>query len=200
MKEKLLFFTTLFVLALVPLFGGGCSAPASHSNVSIGEALPDFSLKDLQGETHTLRGYAGNVVVLEMSNIECPWSVGANPDLIDLQNRYADEGVVFLGIDSHATKTVDEIRAFTESIELNFPMLKDVDNVYADVLGAVTTPEIYILDKAGKLVYHGAFDDRKQPDEKGAHAYTENAIKAALAGEAANPAEVKSWGCTIKRK
>ena len=79
------------------------------------------------------------------------------------------------------------------------PILKDQDNKYADVVGAKTTPEVYVIDKSGKLAYHGAFDDRAQPDKKGTTPYVENAVKAVLDGKAAEPKEVKSWGCGIKR-
>jgi hypothetical protein len=66
-------------------------------------------------------------------------------------------------------------------------------------VGAKTTPEIFVVDKDGKLAYHGAFDDRAQPDKKGKTPYVENAVKALLDGKAVDPKEVKSWGCGIKR-
>jgi len=35
----------------------------------------------------------------------------------------------------------------------------DSDNVLADAFGAARTPECFLFDKDGKLVYHGAIDD-----------------------------------------
>lgn len=188
----------------------GCSQPTSApaapaaqgapGALAIGGVMPDFELKDVSGTTHTLKQHSGSVVVLEMCSIECPWSRGTDPHLVELSQKYAPNGVVFLGIDSHNTVSVDQIKEYAAKNGKTYPILKDVDNKYADLLGAKTTPEVFIVDKDGKLAYHGAFDDRAKETEKGATPYVDNALTAILAGKPADPSETKSWGCSIKRK
>lgn len=186
-------------LALYPL--AGCTQKSeAPAGLAIGAAAPDFALNDHNGNSHTLKQYLGKVVVLEMCSIECPWSRGADPHLVELSQKYAPNDVVFLGIDSHKSVTVEQIKEYAEKNGKTYPILKDVDNKYADLLGAKTTPEVFLIDKEGKLAYHGAVDDREKEAEKGKTPHLDNAIAAVLAGKAADPAETKSWGCSIKRK
>ncbi len=184
--------------ALYPL--AGCSAAELADPPEIGEELPGFELPDLDGETHTLEQYRGNVVVIDMTSHHCPWVRGADPHKIELTEKYADEDVVFISINSNHAEGVEEIREYIEEIEKPHITLKDEGNVYADVLGARVTPEMYIVDREGILVYHGAFDNRAEPPNKGDEAYTDNAIQAALDGEPADPDRARAWGCTIKRQ
>jgi thiol-disulfide isomerase/thioredoxin len=178
----------------------GCSAQNLPEPPAIGEAFPNFELPDFDGKTHTLERYLGKTVVLEMASIHCPYSRGTDPHLMELANAYADKDVVVVGIDSHSSTTVEDIKKYAAEVKKTYPILKDEGNKYADTIGAKVTPEIYVIDKEGKLVYHGAFDDRTDPTKKGENAYTENAVKAALDGKPANPNRVKAWGCSIKRK
>lgn len=200
MRIRILQFTAIIAMSLAVYPLCGCASESVGAAPAIGSVVPDFEMKDAAGVTHTLKQYAGKVVVLEMCSIECPWSRGADPHFVELAAKYAPEGVVILGIDSHKSTTTDQIKEYAEKAGLTFPVLKDVDNKYADALGAKTTPEVYVVGKDGKLMYHGAFDDREQPEQKGKTAYVDNAVAAALAGKAAVPAEAKSWGCSIKRK
>ena len=62
------------------------------------------------------------------------------------------------------------------------------------------TPEFFITGKDGKLVYHGALDARTSHTERmAASLHADNAIQAALEGKPAPVAEVKAFGCGIKR-
>ncbi|HOH28900.1 MAG TPA: redoxin domain-containing protein [Candidatus Hydrogenedentes bacterium] len=195
---KYVWLVFLFCATVVPLYG--CASENAAAVPKIGNPLPNFELKDLNGTVHSLNQYAGNIVVLEMCSIECPWSRGADPHLVALSKKHADDGVVFLGIDSHKSITVDDIKAYAEKAGKSYPILKDVDNKYADAIGAKTTPEVYVVDKEGKLAYHGAFDNRQQETQEGDKSYVANAIAALLDGKAPDPSEAKSWGCSIKRK
>ncbi len=196
--SKQLLLVCLLCIAVVPL--NGCASESTSASPKIGSILPNFELKDLKGTVHTLKQYAGKIVVLEMCSIECPWSKGADPHLVELSKQYADDGVVFIGIDSHKSTTVEDIKAYAEKNGKSYTILKDVDNKYADAVGAKTTPEVYVVDKVGKLAYHGAFDNRQQDTAKGDKAYVADAIAAVLAGKVPDPSEAKSWGCSIKRK
>jgi len=202
MKREVNMLTCVAILALslamFPLTG--CSAADVADPPEIGAIFPNFALPDLDGAPHTLEQYRGKVVVIEMASQHCPWSRGADPHLVELANKYKDDGVVFIGIDSHNDTPVAAIKTYVEEHGKSYVMLKDEGNQYADVLGARVTPEVYVLDREGKLVYHGAFDNRANPTEKGDEAYTDRAVQAALAGTAAEPNRVKAWGCGIKRK
>lgn len=202
-KEAMRIGVAIGIFAMLGLacwyLGFAGEAPKASAAVELGAEMPDFTMKDVNGNEHSLQKYRGKVVVLDFCSHECPWSRGADPHLAALVKEYADKGVVFLGIDSHHKTTTEEIKKYAEEKELTHPILKDVNNEYADKVGAKVTPEIFVIDKEGKLRYHGAFDNRTKPEEKGSEFYTRMAIDAVLAGKVPDPQQVKAWGCTIKR-
>lgn len=200
MKKQTHYMLRVLLVLVTSMSIQGCSAQNIPDPPQIGTVMPDFELTDLNNNKHTLEQYKGKVVVLEMCSMHCPYSRGADPHLVELANKYADQGVVFLGIDSHHSTTAEEIKKYANEVKKTYPILKDEGNKYADAIGAKVTPEVYVIDREGKLMYHGAFDDRADPTKKGENAYTENAVKAALDGKPADPDRVKAWGCTIKRK
>lgn len=169
------------------------------ASLEIGQPLPDFALKDTSGKEHKLADYAGKIVVLNFVSQECPFSRGADPAINALATKYADKGVVFLGVDSHKDTTPEAIAKHIESAKVPYPILKDGDNAYADAVGAKVTPELFIAGKDGKLAYHGAPDNRTSPDGEASEHYADAALAALVEGKAVETPEVKAWGCSIKR-
>ncbi len=168
--------------------------------VSPGDLMPPFSLQDYDGAPHTLDQYAGKIIVLDFCSHKCPFSRGVDPDTAALARAYADnEQVVVLGLDSHYDTTANEIKAYAEANGLPQPILLDPGNRYADAVGALVTPDFFVIDQQGRLAYRGAFDNRVRPDSAGSRVYVADAVAALLAGEEVSPTQVSSWGCTIKR-
>ncbi len=196
---KIFVFVVLVMAAQTTAFWLQASGNPAFAEATVGQTMPGFALPDLDGKSFSLAQYAGKIVMIEFCNIGCPYSRGTDPDLIALAKSYASKGVVVLGIDSNTTNAPADIKKYATDKGKIYPILKDQDNKYADAVGAKTTPEVYVIDKDGKLAYHGAFDNRAQPDKKGNTPYAENAVKALLDGKAVDPKEVKSWGCGIKR-
>jgi len=186
------------LLLLVPVHSS-CAPAAVGKAPAIGSVLPDVTMKDYAGQEHTLSKLKGKIVVLDFCSQECPFSRGIDKDISALARSYGPKGVVFLGVDSHKSTPPDEIKDYAAKLKIPFPILKDVGNTYADVLGATRTPEIYVLDKELKLAYHGAYDDRKGPEKKAERPYVKEALDSLLAGEPVKTPEVKAWGCSIKR-
>lgn len=189
----------LFVAAVM-LAGcaNGQSQPAGIEVLAIGAEVPGFTMKDHTGKEHSLEQYKDKIVILDFSSQHCPYSQAADPELNALMKKLEGKDVVLLSIDSHASTPSEEIAKYAQEHELTFPILKDEGNSYADKLGATRTPEFFVVDKAGKLAYHGAFDDGREPGDGDAH-YLEDAVNALLAGEAPAPATSKPIGCSIKR-
>jgi thioredoxin-related protein len=80
------------------------------------------------------------------------------------------------------------------------PYLVDEDSKLADMFGASHTPEIFLFNSKGKLVYKGAMNDNPGNPEEAKVKYIENAIDAVVAGKEIDPKVTKSVGCSIKRK
>ncbi len=204
MKKALIILAVLLVVIIGGAIFARLQLTGSFSGISggvdIGDTMPPFSLQDCTGNTHSLEEYAGKIVVLDFCSHKCPFSRGMDQDLAALVRSYADnDKVVFLGIDSHYDTTEQEIREYINIADLPQPILRDPGNQYADAVGALVTPDFFIIDEEGKLAYRGAFDDRIIPDNKGDKTYVAYAIEALLTGIPINPTHVPAWGCTIKR-
>lgn len=187
------------IAAMALAFVLAAASVTAGEGVEIGAAMPDFTLTDYTGKDHTLSDYKGKIVVLEMSSHNCPWSRGTDSQISELANKYSDKDVVFIGIDSDVTNSMEDVEAHAKEAGVPFPVVKDPENKYADRVMASRTPEIYIVDKEGKLAYHGAFDNRQVPATAGDTNYVAKALDELLAGEKVSDPKVSAWGCTIKR-
>jgi hypothetical protein len=66
---------------------------------------------------------------------------------------------------------------------------------------ATNTPHMYVVDKAGTLVYAGAIDDRptsRRSDVQGARNYVRDALQAVAAGQPVKTPVTRAYGCTVK--
>lgn len=81
---------------------------------------------------------------------------------------------------------------------MQFPYVVDATSNLARAFGATKTPEAFLFDRDGKLVYHGAIDDNADEPSKVENAYLKLALDAVLNGGVVAVKETKSIGCTIK--
>jgi peroxiredoxin len=186
--------TVLCLLALA-------AAPVLADAPAIGAAAPAFSLTTLDGKPFSLADATkGNsLVVLMFISTQCPYSNAYNDRMRDMAAVYAKKGVLFVGINSNKTETVQDAAAHAKKNGHTFPIVKDPDNKVADLYDARRTPEVYIIDKVGKLRYHGRIDENYEDPAKVSSPDLKNAVDALLAGQSVAKAETKAFGCTIKR-
>jgi peroxiredoxin len=197
---------SVWIRASIPILLAWLAAVASAQTISntqassIGAKVGVFSLSDSSGRTHSLRSYAGKVLVLVFWSYKCPVALAYNERFIALQAKYANRGVAILGVASNSNETAPEINRNAANLKVNFPILIDSEGVLADSLGATHTPSAFIIDQAGNLRYQGAFDNNKKEGSSGREAYVDNAIDDLLAGKTVGLPETKAFGCIIQRK
>jgi peroxiredoxin len=192
MKHVVLGFVLVGTLLLS--FTGGTATAAD-----IGKQAPAFSLKDTHGKEHALKEYlASKYTVVMFIATQCPISNAYNDRMVKLHAEYAGKGIAFVGINSNKQESIEEIQKHAATSGFAFDVLKDWNNVVADAYGAQFTPEIFILDGAGVLVYHGRIDDSKNPSTVKTQDVRET-LDALLAGKDVPRPETKAFGCTIKR-
>ena len=186
--------TVLCLLALA-------SAPVLADAPAIGSAAPTFSLTTLDGKPFSLADAtkANSLVVLIFISTECPYSNAYNDRMRDMAAVYAKKGVQFVGINSNKTETVQDAIAHAKKHGHTFTIVKDSGNKVADLYDARHTPEVYIVDKDGKLRYHGRIDENYEDAAKVSSPDLKNALDALLAGQSVAKAETKAFGCSIKR-
>jgi peroxiredoxin len=187
-----------------------CSASVSFAaqaaDSPIGKKVDNFSLPDFHGQPHALADYQGKPVVLAILGTECPLAKNYAPRLKDLAAEFEKDGVAFVGINANVQDSLSEIGDYVKAHELTFPVLKDNNNVVADKLGAVRTPEVFLLDKDHVIRYWGRIDDQYgfktgagYVKPKLRNRYLADAITQMVAGkDVANPV-VEAHGCFIGR-
>lgn len=188
--------TALLTAALASVAGLGLAAAPQ-----IGAPAPDFTLKTIDGKEFSLDAAARThkAVVVIFIATKCPYSNAYNDRMREMAAAYGKQGVLFVGINSNKTEPADEVTAHAKKNGHTFPIAKDPDNKVADLYGAGRTPEVYVVDPSGKLVYHGRIDENYEEPTKVASPDLKNALDALLASKPIAQAETKAFGCTIKR-
>lgn len=166
--------------------------------LKIGADFPDFTLLDTTGQEHTLSQYKDKIVVLNFSTPECPCSRSVDGALAELAAAYADKDVVFLGVNSNFFMDPESLRDYAKSVGVTYPILKDDDVELADAAGARVTPEIFVKDKNGKVVFHGPPDNRLNPKATPTEFYLKDALEALTTGKPIEKTNITPWGCSIR--
>jgi peroxiredoxin len=200
MKRILLVVVAVVVLA-VPV-----SAGKYNRKLSIGDAIPEWKdLPGVDGKKHSLADLKDKpVVVVVITCNECPVSQGYEDRIREFVKKYAsaaDSKVAVVGInvckgDGESLK--DMVNRAKEE-KYNFPYLLDETQNLGRKLGAVVTPEFFVLDRDRKIVYMGMLDDSIRAAKVTAN-YLAPAVDAALKGKKPAVAETRPLGCAIEYK
>lgn len=176
----------------------------------VGAPAPAFELTDSTGKPVKLSDFKGRHVVLEWTNPGCPFvqkHYGAQ-NMQALQKDAAAKNVAWLTISSTAKGASD----YLAPAALNAKLVKDWGAAPAAVLmddagtvgrayAAKTTPHMYVIDPAGKLIYAGGIDDKRTAnpaDIPGAKNFVKAALADALAGKPVATPTATPYGCSIK--
>ena len=134
-------------------------APASRpvpmmaaSQASGAPKAPDFSVQANDGQTYTLDGLKGNVVLLFFWASWCPYCRRAVPHMVSLSNEYANSSFTMIGISGD--KDADAWRNYVEDHQMQWPQYLDRGHRIANLFGARGVPNFFLIDKNGDVVFH----------------------------------------------
>ena len=174
----------------------------------VGKPAPDFTGTDINGKPIRLSDYKGKIVVIESYNSDCPYchnqyKTGA---MQALQHDLAAKGVVWLLVNSvnsnnmsHRTPEQARTEMAAEKMDVT-AWIDDSSGAIGHLYDMKTTPDMYVINKDGILVYQGAIDNQPDPfhDPAKAQNYVSQAIDALWAGKPVMVAETKPYGCSVK--
>jgi len=194
---------TKSTIALLVAAGTALAAP------QVGQPAPAFTLKDSNGQSHNLSDFKGKFVVLEWLNHGCPFVVKhyGSGNMQNLQKEYTGKDVVWLSIVSSAPgkeghMTPEETnQAKADKGSAATAVLLDEDGTVGKLYEAKVTPELYVVDPEGTLIYMGAIDDKKSTDAAdvaGAKNYVKQALDEAMAGKPVSEPTTAAYGCGVK--
>ena len=126
-----------------------------QKDVGADPTAPDFSLSDLSGHQVTLQQHRGRVVLLDFWATWCPPCRGAIPELVKIQEKYRDKGLVILGISMDDPKRVSDeyLKTFGEKFKINYLILRHNVKVVENYFGrqAPAIPTMFVIDREGRI-------------------------------------------------
>lgn len=177
------------------------------------KAAPNFKAKDANGVEHSLTQYKGKVLVLHFTNPGsptsgkdgCPYEVPRYEKKVyqGTANKVKSAGGIYLAVNSTSYNTAQDSLDIAKKYAVNFDTLIDSDGIVGKAYQARSTPHIFVINKDGKLVYDGAFNDNATPDaskDATAKNYLVEAVTAANKGTIPEVSKTRSYGCGIKYK
>jgi peroxiredoxin len=178
-----------------------------HDKQRFGEALGDFSLAAVNGGavgggttnggtislSQRLAGKRAGVVLF-WSGV-CSHCERYDRYLNEFEQRHPETALI--GVASRHGETVETIRKTMAARKLTFPLLYDPGSVVAKQWFTQQTPRAFLIDAQRTLIYRGAIDNYKYPDDPEYVPYLEPAIEAHLKGEPLSRQETASYGCAI---
>ena len=184
-------------------------AAVTFAEPAIGSKAPAFSVNDINGKKQSLADYKGKYVVLEWVNPGCPF-VKKHYDTGNMQaaqKTATDKGVIWLSVCSSADGkqgglSADDWKKEIAAKKMNSTaVIADPKGALGKTYGAKTTPNMFVINPDGVLIYKGAIDDKPSTDKAdipGAHNYVLTALDEAMAGKPVSVPATPSYGCSVK--
>ena len=200
MKKLLLLVAPLVIAASLSFITG--------DPLTIGSMLPKatIKMKNVAGKMVSIKEVAGaNGTLVMFSCNTCPYVLKNQQRtvaIIDFAQKMK-VGVIVLN-SNEAYRNEDDsyeaMQAYAKDQKYNWNYVVDKNNEVADAFGAKRTPEVFLFNKEGKLVYHGAIDDNPSDATAVKRHHLKEAVKELAAGNDITVKESRSVGCSIKRK
>lgn len=179
-----------------------------NNSLPLGSPIPkpEVKMKDISGTEVSLKeSMKKNGLLVMFSCNTCPVVKRYQSRTMEVA-KYASTkeiGVILLN-PNEATRddgdSFSDMKDYAKKQNYFFNYVVDQNSVMADAFGATRTPEVFLFNKEGKLVYHGAIDDNANGPDEVTRKHAIVAIDESLAGKDIAVNETKSVGCTIKRK
>lgn len=174
----------------------------------IGSSMPkgDVKMKDISGKEVTLNeAKKANGLLVMFSCNTCPYVIKNQQRTKEiaayLQNN--NIGVILVNSNEAQRENEDSFEAMKQyAIQQGYQWYYTIDknSELADAFGASKTPECFLFNKEGKLIYHGAIDDSPANELSISRQHLKEAVDEMLASKEVSVTTSRSVGCAIKRK
>lgn len=135
------------------------SGLSAQSGITLGQPAGPVTLVSPQGLQVTMNNYSERLgtAVLFLSSRDK--GTAAEAGVIEkLNQEYRHHGILLVGVFPAADEPGPEVRAFSQASGFNFPVYRDPTGKAVTRFGARVTPQAFLLDKEGKLVYSGSIE------------------------------------------
>jgi peroxiredoxin len=172
----------------------------------LGTTLPEFQLPSVGGETISSEDYAARPLLVAFICHHCPFVRHIRPEFTRFAAEFQERALAIVAINSNDSQAFPEdgpdgMREEAREAGYTFPYLFDETQEVAKAFKAACTPDLFLFDSSGTLVYRGQFDDsrpRSRVPVTGADVRA--AAAAVLRAQPISIAQKPSVGCNIKWK
>ena len=174
----------------------------------LGTAAPDFSLPDVvSGQTVSLADFKNSPARLVMFICNhCPYVKHVQAGMTQMAKDFQGHGITVVAISSNDAANYpddapDKMKEEARRAGYTFPYLFDESQSIARAYRAACTPDFFLFDAQGRLVYRGQMDDARRGNDLPVTGKSlRDAVDAVLAGKVVSPNQIPSLGCNIKWK
>jgi peroxiredoxin len=199
--KKVLFFS------LVALIAGRLVAQQNIQSIAVGSTAPmlETMMKDVSGGEYSIKKAAGkNGTLVMFSCNTCPYVIKNQQRTKEIMAYAKANNIGVIIINSNEAQRNDadsyaSMQSYAKQQGYDFPYVADNGSKVADAYGATRTPEVFLINNNGKIVYKGAIDDNPADASSVKQQFLKQAIDETVAGKPVTVKESKSVGCGIKR-
>ncbi|MCU0322204.1 MAG: thioredoxin family protein [Chitinophagaceae bacterium] len=197
----------VILCSLLAFFVGRIIAQNNIQSLPVGAEAPmiNAEMLDISEKTVSIKSAMSNNGVLVMFSCNtCPYVI-KNQERTKAIAAFAQKNNVgVLILNSNEAKRTDDdsfeaMKAYAKAQGYNFYYAEDAKSTLANAFGATRTPEVFLINAKGIIVYKGAIDDNPSEAENVKRQHLKLAIEELVAGKSITVKESKSVGCTIKR-
>jgi peroxiredoxin len=198
---KLIFTILIGLLPIHPLW-------AQIKPLALGSTIPksEIKMKDVSGKLVSLSDIrTPNGLLVMFSCNTCPYVEKNQSRTRAIGSLAQEKGIGFIVLNSNegsrdSDDSYKDMQQYAHAQQYAWPYTIDSKNELADAFGASRTPECFLFDSNGKLVYSGAIDDNPADMTKIKRKHLELAILEVMEGKEVSVKHSRSVGCSIKRK
>lgn len=161
---------------LLALALGGCAAEAREPPVAVGSPAPDFAAATLAGDSVSLAGLRGQVVLLNVWATWCPPCRREMPGLDTLHADLRPRGLRVVGVSVDARSAAGEVAAFVAESRIGFTILHDPAARVSDAFRTTGVPETFLIGRDGTLLRR--WIGRVEPSSRSVREAVESALAA----------------------
>ena len=195
--------SVLLTAALVSLT---LAASPAHAQLELGASMPmaEVQMRNVNDKDVTLASLAGKKGTLVVFTCNhCPWAKMWEKRVAEIGNAALAAGLGVVAINANdpsvnAEDSFPEMKKRAKTLGMKFPYVVDATSDVARAFGATRTPEAFVFDAEGKLVYHGTVDDSPKDAAAVKSPWLREAVQAVSAGQPVPMAQTKAMGCSIK--
>ena len=135
-------FQSLALSASITLFAASANAAA----------VPDFNLRNLQGERVNLKTLlAKGPVLLDFWATYCKPCIKAMPKLQKIHEKYGKSGLTVLGVNVDGPRGQNRVKPFLRARRVNFPIALDSDSAVMRRMQVNVLPTTLLITPDGEI-------------------------------------------------